>query len=53
MTEDQISDFVEDIRETGCPIDAIGDALYVLDELDVSEQDVERVSREVHVMSLR
>lgn len=53
MAEDQIPDFVEDILGTGCPIDATGDDLYVLGELDVPEQDVERVSREVHSISLR
>lgn len=37
MTEDQIPDFVGDIRATGCPIDAFGDDLYVLGELDVPE----------------
>lgn len=38
MTEDQIPGFVEDILGTGCPIDAIGDDLYVLGELYVPKQ---------------
>lgn len=53
MTEDQIPDFVDDILATGSPICAIGDDLYVLGELDVPEPDMERVSREVHAISLR
>ncbi|PVE49895.1 hypothetical protein [Rhizobium rhizogenes] len=53
MTEDQIPDFVDDVLATGSPICAIGDDLYVLGELDVPEEDMERVSREVHAISLR
>lgn len=45
MTEDQIPDFIDDILATGSPICAIGDDLYVLGELDVLGQDMERVSR--------
>lgn len=53
MTKDQIPEFVEDIIETGCPICAIGHELYVLGEIDVPDEDFDRVVKEVHAISKR
>jgi len=53
MRKDEIADFVDEIIATGCPICAIGDDLYVLGEIDVAEEDMERVSSEVHEISMR
>ncbi|CVI17451.1 conserved hypothetical protein [Agrobacterium fabacearum CFBP 5771] len=53
MRKDEIPDFVEEIIATGCPITAIGDGLYVLGEIDVPEEDMERVSSEVTEISAR
>lgn len=53
MRKDEISDFVDEIIATGCPICAIADDLYVLGEIDVPEEDMDRVSKEVHEISTR
>lgn len=53
MRKDEIPDFVDEIIATGCPITAIGDGLYVLGEIDVPEEDIERVSRQVAEISAR
>ncbi|MCZ7469813.1 hypothetical protein M0412_03825 [Agrobacterium sp. O3.4] len=53
MRKDQIPDFVDEITATGCPICAISDDLYVLGEIDVPEEEIERVSRDVHEISRR
>lgn len=53
MTEDQIPEFVDAILSTGSPMVAVGENHYVLGEVDVPEADLERVSREVHKISLR
>lgn len=53
MRKDEIPDFVEEIIATGCPITAIGYDLFVLGEIDVPEEDMERVSKEVHEISKR
>ncbi|WP_430246516.1 hypothetical protein ACQY1M_25145 (plasmid) [Neorhizobium sp. DAR64861/K0K2] len=53
MTEEQIPEFVDAIIATGCPICAIGHEFYVLGEIDVPDQDFDRVVKEVQAISKR
>ncbi|KQZ56249.1 hypothetical protein ASD54_25235 [Rhizobium sp. Root149] len=53
MTKDDIPAFIEDILATGCPVTAVGHDSYVFGEIDVPEDDIERVSAEVHAVCQR
>ncbi|KXG87704.1 hypothetical protein [Agrobacterium bohemicum] len=47
MRKDQIPEFVDEIIATGCPICAVGHDTYVFGEIDVLDEDFDRVVREV------
>jgi hypothetical protein len=47
MRKDEIPDFIAEIIATGCPISAVGHYMYVFAEIDLPEEDIDRVSAEV------
>ena len=47
MRKDQIPKFVAEVIATGCPISAVGHDMYVFAEIDLPEEDVDRVAEEV------
>lgn len=53
MTEDQVPEFVDAIVATGCPITAVGHDTYVFAEIDLPDEDIDRVAEEVHAICER
>lgn len=50
MTEDQVPEFVDAIIATGCPITAVGHDIYVFAEIDLPDEDIDRVVEEIHAI---
>jgi hypothetical protein len=50
MTEDQVPEFVDTIIATGCPISAVGHDIYVFAEIDLPDEDIDRVAAEIHAI---
>lgn len=53
MTEDQVPEFVDAIIATGCPISAVGHDIYVFAEIDLPDEDIDRVAAEIHAICER
>lgn len=50
MTEDQVPEFVNAIVATGCPITAVGHDIYVFAEIDLPDEDIDRVAEEIRAI---
>lgn len=53
MTENQVPEFVDAIIATGCPITAVGHEIYVFAEIDLPDEDIDRVVQEIHAICER
>lgn len=53
MTEDQVPEFVDAIIATGCPITAVGHEIYLFAEIDLPDEDIDRVTEEIRAICKR